>query len=549
MNNSDHRVTPAIGILIALSLCIQSASAQPASAQPASAQGEVVPIAEQARVVFKKRCASCHSQSQARGGLDMTSLEGILAGSNSGAVVEPGKPEESLVYTLSAHQDTPKMPPNAPKIPQRELNAIASWIKSLPSVESTVAAPTTMKSRDDGEDLKHAATLDQDSTLEQGLVSIDPMTGPLAITALAASKSFVAVSSHRQVALLDATTHQWLGGLNFPEGDVFALRFTSDGSRLIAAGGLGGQSGKVVCWDSVSYRRVASLSIEDDVVLAMDVSPDGKTVAVGGPKRTIEVIDLMSGQRKHVLRKHADWVTELAFSGDGVFLASADRFGSIYLWDVHSGMPFDTASSHTGAVTALQFSRDSNLLWSAGKDGQVQAWDLQRNQINARWTVSESGIADMLLHSDRVTTIDNQQHLASYSLSGKPIAQKAFEADLTTIVGLQSDGQSIVGDMRCGLHCLQSSMDGEVLVTYLPRKTQLLKAHRFSPPPVERQLKVTPSDEVVVKESLSRDDTMAEARRAIGASREAIDKTKQSMSELEARILDLQNALERLKGK
>ena len=39
------------------------------SIQPASAQGSVVPEAEQARAIFKKRCASCHSQVASAGWL------------------------------------------------------------------------------------------------------------------------------------------------------------------------------------------------------------------------------------------------------------------------------------------------------------------------------------------------------------------------------------------------------------------------------------------------------------------------------------------------
>lgn len=526
--------------------------------QPALAQSEVVPFAEQARAVFKKRCVSCHSQSQARGGLDMTSLEGILAGSNSGAVVEPGKPAESLVYTLSAHQDTPKMPPNAPKIPMRELNAIAGWIQSLepgarasrpqPSNQLSASAPESrmQPAESDGEDVKGS------SAIVEGLVDIEPVTGPLAITALASSKSLLAVSGFHQVLLFDTSSDRWLGALNFPEGDVFALKFTADAKQLIAGGGIGGQSGSVVCWDLQSFRRLSCIAVDDDVVLAMDVSPDGKLLALGGPKRLIEVIELATGIRRHVLRKHADWVTKLAFSLDGVFLASGDRFGGIYLWDVQGGTQFDTVASHACAVTGLQFSQDSNQLWSAGKDGQVHQWDLQSAKLAQQWPVSSSGITNLLVHTDQVWTVDNESRLTHYGVTGQQQARQTFAQPLTLCVEVQSpQRQLVLADQQSGLHWLNHSIEGKPRSMLLPQRVQNYVANRISPKPVERELQMVQSPEKKSDSTAeaSQDTAIALAREAIDTSREALAKTKQSLAELESKILELQRALERLESK
>ena len=47
-----------------------------------------------------------------------------MAGGVSGKAAVAGKPDDSPLYTLAAHLDDPKMPPNKPKIPQRELDTI-----------------------------------------------------------------------------------------------------------------------------------------------------------------------------------------------------------------------------------------------------------------------------------------------------------------------------------------------------------------------------------------------------------------------------------------
>ncbi len=253
----------------------------------------------------------------------------------------------------------------------------------------------------------------------------------MAITAIGSSHSTIALSGYRQVVLLNSETNQWIGALNFPDGDVFAIKFSADGSRLVAAGGVGGSHGRVVCWDTKDYRKLANIQIDDDAVLAMDLSPDGKTLAVGGPKRQVEVIDLATSKQRVVLRKHADWITQLAFSPDGVFLASGDRFGSIYIWDTHSGTHFDSPQNHAGSITALQFSQDSNQLWSAAKDGYVKHWDLVETKAIQSWKASDTAIASMLLANERVIVAASDGSLSAYEPNGKKLTESSLGDSVT----------------------------------------------------------------------------------------------------------------------
>src|SRR5262245_43418134 len=84
---------------------------------------------DEVRPVFRKHCVTCHSQARARADLNLSSLDGIKAGSSSGAAAIPWKPDESPIYLLAAHLEDPKMPPNSPRIPQRELDLIRRWIE------------------------------------------------------------------------------------------------------------------------------------------------------------------------------------------------------------------------------------------------------------------------------------------------------------------------------------------------------------------------------------------------------------------------------------
>ena len=85
-----------------------------------------------------------------------------------------------------------------------------------------------------------------------------------AVSALAVSPAapIVTVSRHKQVLVFDWKARKLLGALAFPEGDVFAPRFSRDGRSLLAAGGFGAESGRAVLFETTTWARTASIGDE-----------------------------------------------------------------------------------------------------------------------------------------------------------------------------------------------------------------------------------------------------------------------------------------------
>ena len=82
-------------------------------------------------------------------------------------------------------------------------------------------------------------------------VAVEPLARQSAITALAVSpprRSSRCPGTNKSF-YLTALSHKPLKALAFPEGDVFALQFSRDGGLLLAGGGVGGMSGKVVAFE------------------------------------------------------------------------------------------------------------------------------------------------------------------------------------------------------------------------------------------------------------------------------------------------------------
>ena len=81
--------------------------------------------------VIKRHCAKCHGANKHESGLQLAMLDRVLAGGASGAVVEPGKPDESLIVHLIRPGSDPHMPPGG-QLSESEIKTVVSWIRSLP---------------------------------------------------------------------------------------------------------------------------------------------------------------------------------------------------------------------------------------------------------------------------------------------------------------------------------------------------------------------------------------------------------------------------------
>jgi Planctomycete cytochrome C/WD domain, G-beta repeat len=332
------------------------------------------------RPIFARRCFTCHSASEMRAGLNLESYQGVLKGGGSGDVVKAGRANTSVLYQAVSHEGNgvPLMPLGQPKIPDAEIATIRDWI-ALGLLENATSQPkggvTTSL------DFK-PTTLNKPTGPPAMPQSLPPVTLPEParahpVTALAASPwaPLIAVAGHERIYLYDLNTRAMLGELPFPEGVPYVLRFTRDGAKLLAAGGRGVQSGKAVLYDVRTGKRLAAIGQEMDIVLAADITADGKLIAIGGPGKVVKVFSAADGQLLYELKKHTDWITALEFSPDGTRLATGDRAGGIHLWEAATGGIIVSLSEHKDSITSLSWRGDGLLLASGSEDGSIVLWN------------------------------------------------------------------------------------------------------------------------------------------------------------------------------
>ncbi len=380
-----HGTFKMLGLMLAILFAHDSARSQEA------APSEVT--WDQVRPVFQKRCFACHRGEQARGGLDVSTVAGIKSGSTSGAAVVSGKPEESMIYTLPAHLGNPQMPPNSAKLPQRELDLIFGWIQGGMSEKVTVTdkkntkpsrpamnrprPPVVRAPKPKLDGMVQTAKVELPAAVRTSAVTaVRPLSRIVTSVATSPTASLVAIAEGRQVMIYQWTDQSLVTTIPFPAGDVFTVRFSRDGTLLIVGGGIGASSGKVIGFDVATAAPVFEVGEESDVVLAADLSPDGRLVALGGPSRKVRIYNTVTGELVSEIVKHTDWVLSLAISNDGLLLATGDRFGTLLISNAVTGAPFHTLRGHTGSIHSLVWAADSNTVMSAGEDGTLRTWDM-----------------------------------------------------------------------------------------------------------------------------------------------------------------------------
>ncbi len=352
---------------------LATASAFADEPKPVSFEADVKPI-------LREHCLKCHGDDTHKADLNLQSYGSALKGGSGGEVLAAGRPGGSTLYQAIAREgDAAPMPPNRPKIPDAQVAVVREWIAQglRETAASASAAPRPTL------DFKPSAPVagSTPGAMPTSLPAVNPppTKRPHPVTAMATSPRapLLAVAGHEQVLLYHADSHEALGSLAFPEGVPFVLRFSRDGSILLAAGGKPVQSGKVVLFDVKSGRRLAEIGDELDSVMAADLSPDQRWVALGGTGKIVKVYATINGKLAYSIAKHTDWITTLQFSPDGSKLATADRSGGVHLWEATTGGIILSLSEHKDTVTAMDWRADGQVLATGGEDGKLILWDAQ----------------------------------------------------------------------------------------------------------------------------------------------------------------------------
>lgn len=381
--------------------------------------------------LLRDKCFACHNPDKKSGGLILTSYAALMEGGSSKIVV-PGEPDKSPLFLVTTHKEEPYMPPKGDKLPADKLELIRKWIAEGALENNGSKAVVVNKPKMDIA-LSSAAKGKPDGPPPMpGKLPLDPVVKTAranAVTAIASSPwaPLVAVGGQKQVLLYHSDTLELLGVLPFPEGVSNVLKFSRNGSLLLAGGGRGAKAGKVVVWSVQTGERIFEVGDEFDSVLAADISADQSQIALGGPSKVVRVYSTKDGSLLYEMKKHTDWIYALEYSPDGVLLATADRNGGVCVWESSTGREYVVLRGHSAAVNDVSWRADSNLLATASEDTTVRLWELENGNQVKSWGAHGGGVESVrFAKHGRLVSTGRDRVTKLWDQNGAQ--QRAFEA-------------------------------------------------------------------------------------------------------------------------
>lgn len=500
-----------------------------------------VTFADHILPIFRNACANCHNPDKKKAGLDVSTYEGTMQGSENGSVVKPGDGNGSLLLKVCNQTEEPKMPPKGDKLSDNELSLLKKWIDDF-ALETASSKPAKAVSNKVDVAVVSLTKPAGPAPMPTGDLPLEPVvrTRSLnAVTAMAASPwaPLVAIGGQKQVLLYHTETLKPLGILPFTDGYPTVLRFSKNGQLLMIGGGQGGKSGLVALWNVTTGDHLGNVGNEADSVLAADLSPDHQFVALGGPAKLLKIYNTKTGKLAHSIKKHTDWVTAVAYSPDGQFLASGDRNGGIVVWEGSTGKEYNILPGHKSMCTSLAFM--PGVLASGSEDGTIVLWDAKEGKEIRKWNAHAGGVAWVDFSPDgRLASCGRDKTAKIWEQTGKELLKTEVMADLALRCVIAGD-QMIAGDWtgKVGVWAKDGKRRGELLVNP-PTIAEQLDIYRKKGTELEAALPKLRVAYEAAQKQLDDAKVAAAAKKAeaVKAAEDAVKKGEAAVAEIRAEV-------------
>ena len=113
--------------------------ASPSNNQPILFGRDIAPV-------LVANCIECHDDTRKRGGLSMMTPAKLTTGGETGPVIQPGKPDESLLVRHIRGDEQPQMPNGRRPLADTTIETIAQWVSAGAKLDDGQSASSTIAS-------------------------------------------------------------------------------------------------------------------------------------------------------------------------------------------------------------------------------------------------------------------------------------------------------------------------------------------------------------------------------------------------------------------
>ena len=233
------------------------------------------------------------------------------------------------------------------------------------------------------------------------------------------------------------------------------LMFTRDSKRVIAARRVEAprRISILQTWDATSGASSGTFpenieAAHTGFVSALDLSPDGRTLATASWDHSIRLWDLEKGTHLATINGHAAEVWSLFFANQGQSLGSAAKDGAVNIWPIG---PKAKQEVLEGPWRPIRFARESPVFAALNPNGNVSILDLDTHELKTELPVRNPRAASQ--NTPSIALSDNLQVMAQAHRDGSVSIWDVPSGESRTLqiprrnvssVTLTSDGSMLV---------------------------------------------------------------------------------------------------------
>ncbi|OAX30995.1 WD40 repeat-like protein [Rhizopogon vinicolor AM-OR11-026] len=271
------------------------------------------------------------------------------------------------------------------------------------------------------------------------------------------------------------------------KNNIQSFVFLHDNAHVVS----GSLDGTMRKWDCETGRLIGEpWKGNGGYILALALSPDGKTIACGREDGSVQRWDTDGKMIKTIWTGHSDWVRSLSWSPSGGHIASGSDDGTILIREAESGkVEVGPIKTNQDWVLSLAYSPLGDRIASCGNNKTICIWDSNTGKLlvgpiedlgnsgtSVVWSLDGSKLYSAsdkfarVFDSGSGTLLHRFQHDNSlYSVALSPKHNVLACVGFGGVVQLWDTeshkplGQSFPQDGRKELYCVSFSPDGQYL--------------------------------------------------------------------------------------
>jgi dipeptidyl aminopeptidase/acylaminoacyl peptidase len=368
------------------------------------------------------------------GSLDTDSYESLMRGGNNGAIIVPGKSEESRLYLMLTGKVSPGMPMDGTQLPPAQIQTVKRWI------DGGAPGPTAAEAA-----ALRRAIADVKPPVVKPRVPVKPQIFALAWRP---DGGQIALGGFREVKLSTPGAQRHTATFTGHADVVRSIAYSHDGKSLAAAGGVPGAKGEVKIWDVERGMERLTIQGHDDCIYAVVFSPDGKSLVTSSYDKLIKVWDVDTGRELRTLKDHIDAVYALAFTPDGKRLISGSADRTVKVWDPTTGTRLYTLSDALDGIHTVAVDPSGKFVAAGGLDKSVRIWSLGQTggELVHSLMAHEDAILKLSWSPDGKTLVSSSADRTVKVLDAATLAEKRSlpaQSEWAYAVDYSPDGKSL----------------------------------------------------------------------------------------------------------